>query len=68
MVSITTNEVFLSWFSFSKNAFEAIVKASSNSDRLVFFACALDLDSDIAYNLQIENVILLFVNKKSYLK
>ena len=47
MSSVTSKEVYLRCFKFSKEAFEATMKASANSDRIVFQLCQLGLSSDI---------------------
>ena len=47
MASVTTKEVFIRFFKLSKSSLEKVIKAACNSDRIVFFACLLDFDSDI---------------------
>ena len=47
MSSITSKEIYLRYFKFSKEAFEKTIKSSASSDRIVFQACQIDLSSDI---------------------
>ena len=47
MASVTTKEVFIRNFKLSKSSFEKVIKAGCNSDRIVFYWCYLDFDSDI---------------------
>ena len=47
MASVTTKEVFISAFKLSNSSLQKIIKAAFNSDRIVFYACLLDFDSDI---------------------
>ena len=47
MASVTTKEVFISFFKLSNSSLEKIIKAACNSDRIVFSWCSLELDSDI---------------------
>ena len=46
MASVTTKEVFISLFRLSKSSMESIIKASCNSDRIVFCFCFLDYETD----------------------
>ena len=47
MASVTTKEVFIAAFKLSKSSFERIMKASCNSNRILFRGCSLGFDSDI---------------------
>ena len=47
MTSVTTKEVFIRWFKLSNSSLQKVIKAGCNSDRIVFYLCLLDVDSDI---------------------
>ena len=47
MASVTAKEVFISCFKLSNSSLEKVIKAGCNSDRIVFWGCSLDFDSDI---------------------
>ena len=47
MASVTTKEVFIKQFKLSNSSLEKVIKAACNSDRIVFFWCSLEFDSDI---------------------
>ena len=47
MASVTTKEVFIRNFKLSHSSLENIIKAGCNSDRIVFYWCSLEFDSEI---------------------